>query len=558
MTRQKLARLISYMTDSEKAELDLLLASPAGVIDWLPLPGPQVKAFYSVANMLLYGGAAGGGKTDLLLGAAYFNHYRSAIFRRAYTNLTAIMERAQEMYDPEGDKRWGSYNGFFRRWSFADRPGHLLEYGAADKIGQEKKFQGRAHDAKLFDEVTHFTRFQFDYFRGWNRTAIPGQLTQVIATCNPPQKPEERWINHYWAPWLDKRKFPKGTLPGELLYFISLEGELIQVDGSGKWEHRNGKWRSVSLDRAADADVEESKKFKAALSYTFIPSSLKDNAYLDDGQYEAVLESLPEPLRSQLLYGDFEAGTADGEWQLIPTSWIEEAAQRWNRVYGGKPPAGMAMTQMGVDVARGGQDATVLTPRYGPFFDTQIVRKGLQTKDGMQVAGLVLSHIKPKTVVVIDAIGVGASPLDMLRQRHPFVIGYIVSEGTEETALSGYLNFRNKRALLGWRFREALDPNQPGGCKIAIPPDAELMADLAAYQYSLGAGGIQLESKEDMKDTIGRSPDKGDSMLLAGLPTGPIDLDLAIAGVQTGYDGGRAEEHGVDSAANASDAPWNL
>jgi hypothetical protein len=75
----------------------------------------------------------------------------------------------------------------------------------------------------------------------------------------------------------------------------------------------------------------------------------------------------------------------------------------------------------------------------------------------------------------------------------------------------GKLNFYNKRAESIWRMREELDPEQEGGSPIALPPDPELKADLASYHWKLTTRGILIESKEQIKERIGRSPDRGDA-----------------------------------------------
>jgi hypothetical protein len=61
------------------------------------------------------------------------------------------------------------------------------------------------------------------------------------------------------------------------------------------------------------------------MSRTFIPSRVSDNPYLMGTGYMTQLQSLPEPLRSQMLYGDFKAGVQDDPWQVIPTAWVEAA-----------------------------------------------------------------------------------------------------------------------------------------------------------------------------------------------------------------------------------------
>jgi hypothetical protein len=78
----------------------------------------------------------------------------------------------------------------------------------------------------------------------------------------------------------------------------------------------------------------------------------------------------------------------------------------------------------------------------------------------------------------------------------------------------GKLGFYNKRAEVWWRMREELDPDQEGGSVIALPPGAEVRADLAAPQWKLTTQGIQIESKDDIRKRLGRSTGKGDVVVM--------------------------------------------
>ena len=75
--------------------------------------------------------------------------------------------------------------------------------------------------------------------------------------------------------------------------------------------------------------------------------------------------------------------------------------------------------------------------------------------------------------------------------------------------------FVNKRAEAWWRFREALDPDQEGGSPICLPPDAGILGDLTAPRYELMPRGIKVEAKVEVKKRLGRSPDDGDSIVMA-------------------------------------------
>jgi hypothetical protein len=113
---------------------------------WRPEPSnrPQVDAYESKADLLLYGGAASGGKTDLLIGLATTRHQRSVIFRRSYRDLAGIEQRLIEVL--------GSREGYSGTDMALERPGCLLEFGALERPGSELSWQGRPHDFIGFDE----------------------------------------------------------------------------------------------------------------------------------------------------------------------------------------------------------------------------------------------------------------------------------------------------------------------------------------------------------------------------------------------------------------------
>ena len=95
---QELVRLMPHMSAAERQELDKLLT--AGIGPWLEQIGPQMKAMDSQADIVFYGGQAGGGKTDLLLGLALTQHEKSIIFRREAVQLVGIEERLTVEHPP--------------------------------------------------------------------------------------------------------------------------------------------------------------------------------------------------------------------------------------------------------------------------------------------------------------------------------------------------------------------------------------------------------------------------------------------------------------------------
>jgi hypothetical protein len=100
-------------------------------------------------------------------------------------------------------------------------------------------------------------------------------------------------------------------------------------------------------------------------------------------------------------------------------------------------------------------------------------------------------------------------------------VSFVASWESIEKTKDGQLAFANKRAEVWWKFREALDPDQPDGSVIALPPDPELRADLCAPTWKLSARGILLESKDgssgfgNLRQRLGRSPGRGDAVVMA-------------------------------------------
>ncbi len=140
----ELRAMIADMSPAELKEIDALLA-PELAAKWLPTPGPQTEAYFSKADLLLYGGQGGGGKTDLIVGlSASDYHERAVIFRRSYGELDDIAERFLGVM-----KSRQGWNGSDFRFKRGEK---LVEFGALEKPGSEKAWRGRAHDLICFDE----------------------------------------------------------------------------------------------------------------------------------------------------------------------------------------------------------------------------------------------------------------------------------------------------------------------------------------------------------------------------------------------------------------------
>ena len=477
---QNIRDLVAYLTPEERAEVDQLLSEGAV---WSPLPGPQTMAYESEADIIGYGGAAGGGKSDLMCGMALTRHSVSAIFRREATQLTGIIDRLTAIL--------GSTAGFNGQQKIWRLPGRQIEFGSTPHAGDELKHQGRPKDFLGVDEATNFLESQVRFLMGWVRTTKPGQACRTLMTFNPPTTAEGQWVLQFFAPWLVD-EHPNPAQPGELRWYATIDGKDVEVPGPEIVEHKGERIKP--------------------LSRTFIPSRITDNPFLMETGYVATLQSLPEPLRSQMLQGDFRAGLADDPWQVIPSEWVRQAQLRWRP----RDEKG-AMDSMGVDVARGGRDETIVSRRHGVWFDELVAHPGAESPDGPTVAAQVIALRRDRAPVHIDIIGWGSSPFDFLVTNRVQTVGINAAAGSFGVSAEGNLRFANLRAEIWWRMREALNPlaEHP----IALPPDPKLRADLCAPKWKLALKGIQVEAKEDIIKRIGRSPDRGDAVCMANIAT---------------------------------------
>jgi len=362
-----------------------------------------------------------------------------------------------------------------------------------------------------FDEISDFTESQYRFIIGWNRTTKQGQRCRVLATGNPPTTPEGLWVLRYWAPWVDENH-PNPAEPGELRWFTTIAGEDTEVDGIGP--HMIHGEEIIARSRS------------------FIPSKLEDNPDLSDTNYGSVLASLPDGLRAAYKEGRFSSALKDNEFQVIPTTWILSAQARWKKD-GYKD---FAMTSMAFDPAGGGNDSEELIWRHGGWYAQPITASGKVTSDGSRAAGVIVQYRREGAPVVVDVGGgYGGAVTQRLSDNHIKAVAFNGTNASSGKSIDGKLGFYNKRAESWWRFREALNPDQEGGSVIALPPSAEMRADLASPRWELTARGVKIESKDEIRKRLGRSPGKGDVVVM-GLQAGTeiASRSLALAGRQLG------------------------
>ncbi len=526
-----LADMREHLTADEYAEFLKASSALASTMVFYPNPGPQTLAMDSEADVIGYGGAAGGGKSYLITGLAATRHQRSAIIRPQKNQTNKFVEELAKMLG--GRDGYSSQTSSFK--FNAEGGERLVRFFGLDNPGDEEKQQGEDFDGKFYDEVTQMREEDVRYTLTWNRTDDPNQRVRAVLAFNPPKTAEGRWVIRYFAPWLDKRH-PNPAKEGELRWFATIgDNQDYELRGPQKFiVHRREDGTLVPWYSFKASDYRP-QEIISPKSRTFIKARVTDNPYYMQSGYMSQLQALPEPYRSQMLEGDFDAGVEDDAHQLIPTAWVYAANERW-RKRKAAIDAGMAlvgpMDSIGVDVARGGNmgsqlgavghDEAIISKRHGTFFAELVAHKGVAIDDGAKSAALVIAERRDDAPVHVDVVGVGTSTYDFLASQNIHTLP--INGAAKSLGMAGNLRFANLRAELHWRLREALDPMNPD--PIALPPDEKLAVDLTAVRWFLGASGIQMELKEKIKQRIGRSPDRGDAVVLANITTPKRQMEI--------------------------------
>lgn len=259
---------------------------------WQPHPGAQTKFLASSVAEVMYGGAAGGGKSDCLLVDALRGcntpRYSAILFRRTYPDLIELIERSRELYSAFG----GTYNGSEHIWRFPS--GARVKFSHLQHDRDELAHKSIEYQYIAFDELTSFTEAQYRFL--FSRLRSSRGIPMLMRSATNPGDRGHEWVLRRWAPWLLTEPRPD-LVPG-------FEGPFVDP-GTTLWA-----WRP-------DPDGPESfsryKRDPDAISRTFIPALLRDNPSADTPEYRRNLKQLdPVTYRQQ----------AKGDWLVKPAAGL--------------------------------------------------------------------------------------------------------------------------------------------------------------------------------------------------------------------------------------------
>lgn len=272
-----------------------------------PQPGPQTEFLSCDADIVFYGGSAGGGKTFALLMEPLYDYdnpeFGAVIFRRTtkqVRNEGGLWDTAQSLYQGLGAT-------FHHGDLVATFPtGARVTFAHMEHEKNRFDWQGAQIPLIEFDELTHFTWRQFVYMLSRNRSAC-GAKSRIRASCNPDP---DSWVRRFIDWWIGPDGYVMPERSGVVRYFV-IEGEdVIWAD---------------TREELIERDPQSLPK-----SFTFIRSSLEDNQILmeKDPSYLASLKSLPRVEREQLLGGNWNIRPSAGMYFRRSDFEIVDAAPK--------------------------------------------------------------------------------------------------------------------------------------------------------------------------------------------------------------------------------------
>lgn len=316
-----------------------------------PQEGPQEQFLASPADIVIFGGAAGGGKSRGLLMESLRNidnpNYNGVLFRKTYPQIMqpgGLWDESVEVYTHFG----GIPHRSVAMWRFPS--GAKIKFAYLDK--KVNDWQGAQIPFIGFDELTHYQEYTFWYLLSRNRSTC-GVPPYVRATCNPDS---DSWVARLIAWWIDQDTgYPIPERSGVIRWYYRVDGEICWYDSKEEAEAAHPNLANQATPK----------------SFTFILSRLTDNKILmnKDPGYMANLLALPIVERERLLMGNWKIRSEGGK--VFRREWFGDLADA-------VPVEGKRVRYWDKAATPGGGDFSVgvLMVKAGPMYYVEDVIRG--------------------------------------------------------------------------------------------------------------------------------------------------------------------------------------
>ncbi len=161
---------------------------------WAPQPGPQLEAVLSNADQLLFGGAAGGGKTSLGIGLALTAYKRTLFVRREGLQLGPVVDEIAAIVGSRD-----GYNGADHVWRMAG--GRQIQFGGCPTSAMKSGFRGTPGTCSFWTRPRTSSSSKPGFFSGGLRSTEPAQRCRTLICSNPPTSAEGEWLVRWFRPW---------------------------------------------------------------------------------------------------------------------------------------------------------------------------------------------------------------------------------------------------------------------------------------------------------------------------------------------------------------------
>jgi hypothetical protein len=355
-----------------------------------PQQGFQENALSTPADIAILGGAAGVGKTHVLLMESVRNvqnkDFGAVFFRRTYAQIEmegGLWDKSTAIYP-----QLGATGREGRDWKFPS--GAAISFSHLQHEKNLLDHQGSEYALIIFDELTHFSEKMFFYLLSRNRSTC-GVKPYVRASCNPDPN---SWVAKFIEWWIDPETgFPIPDRAGKLRYFFKLDNGIIWADSKAEIIAHV----PTLIDIAAAQGVKADDLIK---SVTFIPGNISENKIL--------LKTNPEYLSNLMsLDADERARLLDGNWKINLDARMIAEWQAVERVFDNypEPKGGKYIT---CDAARFGRDFMVIMVWSGwEVIWICVMRQSDSFDITKKIEALRIKFFIPKNRVIVDQDGVG-------------------------------------------------------------------------------------------------------------------------------------------------------
>ena len=542
------------MALSEKEELELIALLELEVAEmerkrpiWQPNKDkndpdritPQMMAITSEATIVVFGGGAGGGKSDFIIGDALLNHQYSLLLRRTFSEFEQIQKRLGELVGPENLKDKDTLVRF-------DGSKHPSIKAKRIKLGHMntplkdwKKYAGREYDCISIDEFTDFPESIIRKITTWLRSKDPNQKTRLNLTCNPPTDSAGLWVIGFIAPWVDPtftdhNKQPIHAKSGEILHVARIQDVDYFFREPQELTHHPVTGKELNLPATT-------------ISRTFIQSLVKDNPFYAGKDYEKQLQMLNESDYTAMYLGEWKTSLTDKIGQIFKGDAYKDAQARWRKIdEDGNQPTSIPLC-IGLDTAQGGDDDNVYFPVWeGAYFGAKGIVNGKNASDAGKLCDWLEIEFKDRwncepdeIPISVDAIG-GRDFIYEWSRRWPNSVVYKFM-GSGSAGVQGIFKTHkdmskpdqakewNHVAKLPW-FSQGVtflnkisaawirmgDATRHPAFSIALPPDNEAQRQLTSRTEGGGEKKrMSISPKEEFVKDFGKSPNEADAIVMA-------------------------------------------